>query len=172
MISEINKIYLLIQEECIMWSSKHSTMLSIVVCWVVLLFLTAGVIFGPWVIESWFTRYRGWDASSTGMIQVSFLFKMVFYPCAVFAYITLFSLLRLLFNIKKDEIFTTQNVTYLRRISWCCVAVAVITCAGGVFYVPYLMVAVVAGFVGVMLRVVKNVMQRAVEIREENELTI
>ena len=155
-----------------MWSSKHSVVLSIVVCWVVVAVLTAGVVFGPWAIESWFTRYRGWDASSTGMIQVSFLFKLVFYPCAVFAYVTLYSLLRLLFNIKKDEIFTTQNVIFLRRISWCCFVVAVITGAGGVFYVPYFAVAVAAGFVGLMLRVVKNVMQRAVEIREENELTI
>ena len=40
------------------------------------------------------------------------------------------------------------------------------------FTIPFLMVAVAAGFVGLMLRVVKNVMQAAVEIREENELTI
>lgn len=155
-----------------MWNSRKSVVLSIVVCFIVVAVLTAGVFFGPWVIEAWFTRYRGWDASSTGMVQVSLLFKMAFYPCAVFAYVTLYSLLRLLFNIKKDEIFTVQNVTYLRRISWCCFAVALITCVSGVFYVPYLMIAVAAGFVGLMLRVVKNVMQRAVEIREENELTI
>ena len=44
--------------------------------------------------------------------------------------------------------------------------------SGGVFYLPFCFIAVAAGFVGLMLRIVKNVMQSAVEIREENELTI
>lgn len=155
-----------------MWNSKHSTVLSIVVCFIVAVVLTVAVFIGPWAIKMWFLYYRGWDENSTGLLQVMTLFKVAFYPCAVLAYVTLYSLLRLLFNIKKDEIFTTQNVIYLRRISWCCFAVALITGVSGVFYVPYLMMAVAAGFVGLMLRVVKNVMQRAVEIREENELTI
>ena len=82
------------------------------------------------------------------------------------------SLLRLLFNIKKDEIFINANVKYLRLISWCCFVVAIITFVGGVFYVPFLLIAVAAAFVGLMLRIVKNIMQNAVEINEENELTI
>ncbi|MBQ6708146.1 MAG: DUF2975 domain-containing protein [Clostridia bacterium] len=90
----------------------------------------------------------------------------------VFAYITLYSLLRLLFNIKKDGIFIPPNTQYLRRISWCCFAVAVITFIGGLFYIPFLFISVAAAFVGLMLRVVKNVMQSAVEIKAENELTI
>ncbi len=155
-----------------MWNSKKSVTLSIVVCWVVVVILTVCVFFGPWIVESWFAKYRGWDAGSTGMLQVSCLFKMAFYPCAVFAYVTLYSLIRLLFNIQKEEIFIHKNVTYLRRISWCCFAVALITLVSGVFYLPYMMVAVAAAFVGLMLRVVKNVLQSAVEIREENELTI
>ena len=100
------------------------------------------------------------------------LFCACFYPCAVFAYLTLYSLLRLLFHIKKDEIFISANVQYLRCISWCCFAVAAITLIGGVFYIPFSVVAVAAAFVGLMLRVVKNVMENAVAIKEENELTI
>jgi len=50
--------------------------------------------------------------------------------------------------------------------------VAVITLIAGVFYIPYSFVAVAAGFVGLMLRVVKNVMENAVQLKEENELTI
>ena len=49
---------------------------------------------------------------------------------------------------------------------------AVITLVSGVCYIPYLFIAVAAAFVGLMLRVVKNVMQNAVFINEENELTI
>ena len=91
---------------------------------------------------------------------------------AIFGFITLYSLIRLLFNIKKQEIFINKNVTYLRMISWCCFAVSLITLIAGVFYIPYCFIAIASAFIGLMLRVVKNVMQNAVEIKNENELTI
>ena len=49
---------------------------------------------------------------------------------------------------------------------------AVITLVCGMQYIPYLFIAVAAAFVGLMLRVVKNVMENAVELKAENELTI
>ncbi|MBR2937453.1 MAG: DUF2975 domain-containing protein [Oscillospiraceae bacterium] len=51
-------------------------------------------------------------------------------------------------------------------------AVSAITLFAGILYIPYLFVSVAAGFVGLMLRVVKNVMENAVQLKEENELTI
>ena len=100
------------------------------------------------------------------------LFSACFYPCAPLAYLTLYSLLRLLFNIRNENTFTTQNIKYLRRISWSCFGVALITLVGGIYYLPFLFVAVAAAFVGLLLRVVKNVMQSAAELKNENELTI
>ena len=155
-----------------MWNRKHSVTLSIVACFIFLGILTSFLFVGPWFVKFWFSVYRGWNINGEAMQNMSTLFASCFYPCALFAYITLYSLLRLLFNIKKQEIFINANVKYLRRISWCCFAVATITLVGGVFYIPFLFVAVAAAFVGLMLRVVKNVMQNAVEISEENELTI
>ena len=155
-----------------MWNRKHSVSLSIVVCFVFLALLTISLFAGPWFVKFWFTVYRGWEENGAAIKDMSMLFIYCFYPCAVFAYITLYSLLRLLFNIKKDEIFINANVKYLRLISWCCFVVAIITFVGGVFYVPFLLIAVAAAFVGLMLRIVKNIMQNAVEINEENELTI
>lgn len=155
-----------------MWNRKRSVTLSIVVCLIFVAILTVTLFAGPWFVKFWFTVYRGWQQNGQAMQNISTLFAVCFYPSAVFAYITLYSLLKLLFNIKRDEIFIVKNVKYLRRISWCCFAVAFITFMGGIFYVPFLFVAVAAAFVGLMLRVVKNVMQNAVEISEENELTI
>ena len=155
-----------------MWDRKRSVTLSIVVCFVFVAILTLALFVGPWFVKFWFTVYRGWNTDGEAMKNMSAVFAGCFYPSAIFAYITLYSLLRLLFNIKKDEIFISANVKYLRRISWCCFAVAIITVIGGVFYIPFLLVAIAAAFVGLMLRIVKNVMQNAVEINEENELTI
>lgn len=155
-----------------MWNRRRSETLSITVCFAFTAILTAGLFLGPWAVKLWFTVYRGWNANGEAMQDMLTLFSACFYPSAVFAYITLYSLIRLLFNIKKDAIFILPNVSYLRRISWCCFAVAAITLVGGVFYLPFLCVAVAAGFVGLMLRVVKNVMESAVQIKAENELTI
>lgn len=155
-----------------MWNRKRSVKLSIAVCFVFLALLTIGLFLGPFAVKLWFTIYRGFSENGVAIKNMITLFAAIFYPSAIFAYITLYSLLKLLFNIKKDEIFKDANVKYLRRIYWCCFAVAVITFVGGVLYIPFCCISVAAAFVGLMLRIVKNVMQNAVEIKAENELTI
>ena len=134
--------------------------------------LTAGLFVGPWAVKIWFHIYRGWSENGEAMTRMLTLFKVCFYPCACLGFVTIYSLIRLLLNIKQDAIFITPNVRYLRRISWCCIVVSLITLAAGVMYLPYLFICIAAGFVGLMLRVVKNVMESAVQIKEENELTI
>jgi len=155
-----------------MWNRKRSVTLSIIVCFIFVAILTAVVFSGPWLVEMWFSLYRGWKLGLTAMKTIITIFCACFYPCSVFAYITLYSLIRLLFNIKREEIFITKNVRYLRRITWCCFAVALITFVGGIFYLSFIFIAIAAAFVGLMLRIIKNVMQNAVEISEENKLTI
>ena len=153
-----------------MWNRKKSVQLSIAVCFIVAVLLTAGVFMGPWAFRMFV--YRGLAKDGEAIRNVVTIFSTCFYPCAAIAYVTLYNLLKLLYNIKGEKIFITDNVKYLRVISWCCFAVGFITLIGGILYLPFLFVAVAASFVGLMLRIVKNVMQAAVEISEENELTI
>ena len=155
-----------------MWNRNRSVTLSVAVCFAFAVILTVGLFFGPWAIKMWFSLYRGLDPDGSDVRNLLALFKLCFYFCAPFGYITLYSLTRLLFNIKDDEIFIKKNVQHLRRISWCCFVVALITGVGGVQYIPFLFIAIAAAFVGLLLRVVKNVMQSAVIIKTENELTI
>ena len=100
------------------------------------------------------------------------VFAATFYPCAAVSSVILYSLLKLLFNIKKGEVFIKKNVTALNTVSWCCLVIMVITLAGGMFYMPFIFVSLAGGFVGLMLRVLMSVMHSAVELREENDLTI
>ncbi len=155
-----------------MWNRKRSVKLSIAVCFIVAVMVTAGVFFGPWAFKMWMFVYRGFDKDGEAIRNLVNLFSSCFYPCAIIAYVALYNLLKLLYNIKNEMIFISQNVRHLRVISWCCFAVGFITFVGGILYLPFLFVAVAASFVGLMLRIVKNVMQAAVEISEENELTI
>lgn len=155
-----------------MWNKDRSLILSIASCYAFAVVLTLAVFLAPWVIEFWFCRFRGWEEGGEAIRNMVRLFSACFYPSAPLAYVTLYSLLRLLGNIRRGDTFTRRNVSYLRRISWCCIAVGAITLVGGVLYLPFLAISVCAAFVGLMLRVVKNVMQCATEIKEENELTI
>ena len=155
-----------------MWNSKRSVKLSITVCFALVVVLVVLAIFGPMLFKLYMTGYRGFVPDGEPMQRLSKTFAWCFYPSSIFSGIILYSLLKLLFNIKGGEVFINQNVKLLRGVSWCCVAISIITFVGAFFYMPFGFVALAGGFVGMMLRVLKNVMQSAVEIREENDLTI
>ncbi len=82
------------------------------------------------------------------------------------------SLLRLLSNVSKSLIFTPQSVALIRTISWCCFAETVLCLALGVCSPVMIVVAFAAAFLGVVLRVVKNVIEEAVDIKSENDFTV
>lgn len=155
-----------------MWNPKKSVKLSMVICYALAVVLAALVFLGPWVFEMYMTAYRGFLAEGEALKMLKTVFGWCFYPSAVFAAVIIYSLIRLLHNISADKIFIKQNANYLRTVSWCCFAIGAITFVGGFFYMPFMFVALAGGFVGMLLRVLKNVMRSAVEIREENDLTI
>ena len=90
-------------------------------------------------------------------------------PAAVVALICLDKLLK---NIIVDQPFISVNVKLLRIISYCCFAEALVF----VYFTtlkPFALIIVIAcAFMGLILRVIKNVFEHAVEIREENDFTI
>lgn len=90
-------------------------------------------------------------------------------PAAVVALICLDVLLR---NIRRNEPFVTKNVSMLRIISYCCFAEALVFVYISVLKPFALVVIIACGFMGLILRVVKNVFEQAVSLREENDFTI
>lgn len=99
-------------------------------------------------------------------------FLLSFYSLLLPAVTALVCLYRLLANISKEEIFVKSNVRYLRWISWACCLAALISLLSACYYLPFLLIAAGAGFMGLILRVVKNVFAEAVYIKEENDFTI
>ncbi|MDE6723316.1 MAG: DUF2975 domain-containing protein, partial [Eubacterium sp.] len=120
-----------------------------------------------------------------------------FYIAVPVGYIALSCLDRLLIRIKKGFVFDNKNVKYLRMFSWLCFFVCTVTTlfAAGVFITLCLdtigvveikgltildlyysifgfCVSIAELFVGVVVRVVKNIFESAIKIKEENELTI
>ena len=96
----------------------------------------------------------------------------VFYACCPAGWAAVISLLRLLHNIRARQVFTKRNVALLRLLSWCFVFTALVCLAAAYWYPTMAALFVAAGFLAVILRVVKNVMAEATRLREESDLTI
>lgn len=155
-----------------MWNSKKSVYLSIVVCFALSVILLALIFIGPMLFRLYMTAFRGFKPEGEALNRLLKIFGLTFYPSAVFAGVILASLLKLLFNIKAKAVFILQNVLLLKIVSLGCFAIGIITFVGGLFYLPFMFAAFAGGFTGLLLRALKNVMQGAVELREENDLTI
>ncbi len=130
------------------------------------------LLFGTKIFEFYMVAYRGFAPAGEALKMLKWVFGLCFYSSAAFAAAILYSLYRLLTNIKKNEFFIDKNVKCLRVVAWCCFIIALITFAGGMFYMPFLFISAAGIFVGVLLSVLKNVMQSAVLLREDNDLTI
>lgn len=91
---------------------------------------------------------------------------------AVPAAAALYGLWRLLRNISEGEVFIPENVSILRLLSWCCIAAGLVCLFSALYYMPFLIVSAAAAFVGLILRVVKNVFAEAVRLKDENDYTI
>ena len=83
-------------------------------------------------------------------------------------------LVLLLRNVQKGEIFTSSSIGYLRIISWASIlaGLAAIPLCFLLRLISVLCVAFIGFFLGVVLRVVKNVIEEGSVIKEENDSTI
>ena len=96
------------------------------------------------------------------------------YVGSVFAWITLAQLWRLLGNLRQGLVFTQENVRLLRIVSWCCVGAAIVCLLSipWLWFLPVLVVAAAAGFMALIVRIVKNVFQQALAMKDELDLTV
>lgn len=155
-----------------MWNSMRSVKLSLVCTRLVIMLvaISAAVVAMPAgrsVLLLAFGRADTYD------FAVEPLILGLYYVCCVPAVAALLLLDRLLSNIMRGKVFTEGNVKALRIISWCCFAEAFILAAAALYFAPILFaVAVVTAFFGLILRVVKNVIEAAVALKAENDFTI
>ena len=95
-----------------------------------------------------------------------------FYCCAPAVFFALWELERLLRAILGSRVFIWPNVRSISRVRWCCLAVSLICLPAACFYPPIMFMSIIMFFLTLILSVLSNVMAAAVEIREENDLTV
>lgn len=107
-----------------------------------------------------------------GTAQFAKLCVIAFYVCCPAAWTALFCIIKLLKNILRDDIFSARSVKLLRILSWCCAYVSLVCFAVMFIFRLFFVFFLGAGLMTLILRVLKNVFEKATEIKEENELTI
>lgn len=153
------------------WTDNMSLTLSRVIVYMLAVIFALACVY---VATSFLVS--GWEPFFLARLEAHELdpagFCVTFYICAVFAFTALFFLNKLLKNVKDQQLFIDENVKILRILSWCCYLVGIVMAVYSIWAYPFIIIAAAAAFFGLIIRVLKNVFAKAVEMREENDGTI
>ena len=141
-----------------MWNSEKSIILSKLCVLLFMGLLLAVVVTAPWLTH-WLVEF-----SQAGLKEKEAAFFMAtIYVGSVPAAFLLYSLLKLLRRIETGQVFTA---------SWSCFAGSGVALISLFYYYPWFIMAVAAAFMGLIVRVVKNVVAQAVELKDEADYTV
>lgn len=144
-----------------MWNDKKSITLT---KFCILFFMGAllvTVLTAPWLLRFFFDFLR------PDLVGTENYFRSTIYVGSIPAAYLLYNLLALIRRIQVDQVFIGENVELLRRISWTCFIGAGIATISTCYYLPWIFLAAAAAFMGLIVRVVKNVVAKAVELQDE-----
>ncbi len=140
--------------------SLYATMIMTAILFFLII---AAVIFLP-TVTAFYSKLRG-GIDCTNLMTALYISALPGLICDI-------ALMKLLKNIQKEQIFTAQNVFLLKILSYCCIFVGIEYLIFAHRYITMILIAFVALFIGLILRVIKNVFDKAIEIRVENDFTI
>ena len=107
-----------------------------------------------------------------GHFKSGALFMVSVYCGSIFAWVCLYQLWKLLDNIKTGAVFVLDNVRRLRRVSRCCICVAVICLLSAAYYLPFIFLAAAFGFIALIVCIVKNAFRQGSSMKDELDLTV
>ena len=151
------------------WSQMKSLKLSRVLV-LGLFCLLIVILFTAYIIADWFASIS--VGRGLAHEHLTAAVTVMIYICDAFAIIAVIALNKLLSNISKDEVFIPQNTRCLRIISWCCVFAGLTFAFFSIWRAEFLFASFFAMFLGLVMRVLKNVFEKAVELKSENDFTI
>lgn len=146
------------------WTKANSLNLSIILVEVAFLLLVMVLFIIPPAV-CWYDEISGRE-------PVKYFFGAVLYISDFIAFFVIGALYRLLQNIRQKKVFISQNASYLRLISWGLVAIALVLVVFSFARSGALLFAFVMAFLGLILRVLKNVFEEAIALQDEQNFTI
>jgi len=149
------------------WNKDKSILLSQICVAIFTLLLTAADIGAYWLV-GWFMEV----SRTLSCLKDGYLLLASLYSCSIFAWILLVNLWRLLGNIRLGMVFDTTSIKYLRITSWCCAGVCFICFVSTIYYIPFILISIAAGFMALIVRIVKNIFEQAISMKDELDLTV
>lgn len=148
-----------------MWTKSKSMMLTRVAVILFMIVLTAGAVLLPLLLQ--------WYIANRGTPQENYVPMLVLgWLCVPPAFVALLCMHKLLKNMQKEQVFVKGNVRLFRVLSWCCFAAALPLLAFGFFTLLSVFFSAILAFIALLLRVAKNMLDTAVEMKVENDLTV
>ena len=149
-----------------MWNDRKSLLLSKVCVLLFMALLLFCAILAPRMVARLISLSVAAHTAGKG------LFLCTVYIGFVPAAALLVCLYLLLHRIGVGRVFIRQNTECLRYISWCCFAGAVVSLASAFYYLPWFAIGIAAAFMGLIVRVIKNVVAKAVSLQDDADFTI
>ena len=118
------------------------------------------------MLLNWYQRHRGLTPDERIALIIAF------YLCAVVTLFALWQIEKMLGNVLSGQVFIRENVRRIGRLGICCALISLICLPAAFVYYPLIFMVVIMAFLCLAVSVVRSVIQAAVVIREENDLTI
>lgn len=141
----------------ILWDNSKSLLLT---TWWIRIAIVVWCILGIAVPTLFFMQQISFD--------ILILFGLLFVPILLAFY----GLHKMLSNIQQGVIFSLQNTASLRLVSWACFFAAMFLLIAACKWPVLIFASGVIGFLGLFVRVIKNMLSEAIAIKEENDFTI
>ncbi len=153
-------------------SSKWSIILSIGLCVGFLLACIVGLFMMPSLVEM-LIKIPDTIGFRNEITEGAKVFVLVLAYLALVGGIVADSLLiAMLQRVRNGKVFTPISVSLIRAVSWCCFFICLVFGILGIYFQLSYIVAFGVLLLGLCLRVIKNVLEEATEIKYENDLTV
>jgi len=155
-----------------LWNSKRSIILT-KFCILALMLVSVIMMFcGKYLISRFLILTGGAKIDISNEFSF-YIITFISYMLGIIALLTLFCMLRFIVNLENDLVFVPQNIKWLRFISYGCLSAGLLLIIATVVYHKlFLVLSLAALFMMLIVRVIKNAFEQAVEMKEELDLTI
>lgn len=120
----------------------------------------------------WILNWLGNKSKLPEGLEQVWLVLLTLYASSLFGWLLLAMLWKLLKNLQQENVFIPDNVKFLRISSWACTVISIIYLLSAIYYLPLLVIATAAGFLALIIRIIKNVFEQANAMKHELDLTV
>ena len=135
---------------------------AVIVCMILVIVLAVGA---PWLIGLYAGIHNINMPAQTAIM-------ICYYICVAPVMCALIAMLKMLGKIQIKRPFDVSNISCMKVISWCCLAVAAVCGVGAGWYMPLLFVCIPMIFLFLVVRVMCTCFITASKLQEENDLTV